>query len=321
MLVTMKERVDNLCDYTYNFTWQNNKIHPDSIIPFQEGTGYTFKDLVDELRKGKDVRIIGNAGKRLAYSLGVDLRHFGGTGKAEKAGKLYIDGDVGCEMGMGMVSGAIYVKGGVEEPVGNVVEVISDEPDYRKFRSITEILCRGSGKEALVDNKYDESKKYLVLIDGILRGTIAARCDCNALVTVEGNAFNGTGLLMQKGVVHVKGNAGMNAGAHLDGGTVMVDGTAGEFAGAYMKKGMLILGDAKGFAGASLKDGVVYSRKKIRTAPPVEELAMAQQDAKLIMKFLDIGHVEAMGYHKYGIVRERLVRMRDGSVVVRRIGE
>ncbi len=321
MLVTIRERVDNLCDYTYNFTWQNNKTRPDSIIPFQEGTSYTFKDLVNELRKGKDVRIIGNAGKRLAYGLGVDLKHFGGTGKAEKAGKLYIDGDTGCEMGMGMVSGAIYVKRRVEEPVGNVVEVVSDEPDYRKFRSITEILCRGLDKEALVDNKYDEPKKYLVLTDGILRGTIAARCDCDALVTVEGNAFNGTGLLMQKGVVHVKGNAGMNAGAHLDGGAVIVDGTAGEFAAAYMKKGMLILGDAKGFAGANLKDGVILSKKKIRTAPPVEELEMLQQDAKLIMKFLDIGHVEAMSYHKYGILRERLVRMRDGSVVVRRTGE
>jgi hypothetical protein len=44
-------------------------------------------------------------------------------------------------------------------------------------------------------------------------------------------------------------------------------------------------------------------------------------DAKLLMKYLDIGHVEAMGYHKYGLVRERLVRIRDGSVVVRRVGE
>jgi len=32
-----------------------------------------------------------------------------------------------------------------------------------------------------------------------------------------------------------------------------------------------------------------------------------------------IGHVEAMSFHKYGIVKERLVRMRDGSVVVRKV--
>ncbi len=30
---------------------------------------------------------------------------------------------------------------------------------------------------------------------------------------------------------------------------------------------------------------------------------------------LDLGHVEAMSYHKYGLMKERLVRMRDGSVV------
>ncbi len=36
------------------------------------------------------------------------------------------------------------------------------------------------------------------------------------------------------------------------------------------------------------------------------------------MKYLDINHVEAMGYQKYGLVKERIVRMRDGRVVVRR---
>ncbi len=319
MLLTIKERVDNLCDYTYDFTWQGNRIRPGDIIPFQEGTSFSYEDLVDELRKGKDVRIAGNAGKRLAYSLGVNLKHFGGTGGPEKAGKLYIDGDVGTEMGMGMVSGIIYVKGSIEEPLGNVVEVVSDEPGYRKFRSITDIICKGLGKDELIENKYDERKRHLVLDDGILRGTIAARCGCDALVTVEGDAYDGTGLLMQKGAVRVKGNAGMNAGAHLDGGTVIVEGTAGEFAGAYMKNGALIVGDVRGFAGANLKDGFIYVKKKIKTSPPVGEMAMLQEDAKLIMRHLDVGHVEAMSYHKYGIVRERLVRMRDGSVVVRRV--
>ena len=128
MFLTIKNRIDNLCDYTYNFTWQNNILSPGSVIPFQVGTSYTFKDLVDELRKGKEVRITGDAGKRLGYSMGVDLKHFGGTGAPEKAGRLYIDGNVASEMGMGMVSGVIYIKGGIEEPVGNVVEVSSDEP-------------------------------------------------------------------------------------------------------------------------------------------------------------------------------------------------
>jgi hypothetical protein len=79
------------------------------------------------------------------------------------------------------------------------------------------------------------------------------------------------------------------------------------------------LNDAKGFAGANLKDGLIYAKKKIRVAPPVEELAMSQEDANVMIKHLGIGHVEAMSYHKFGIVKERMVRMRDGSVVVRRV--
>lgn len=319
MFLTIKNSIDNLCDYTYNFTWQNNMLSPGSVIPFQGGTNYTFKDLIDELRKGKEVHITGDAGKRLGYSMGVDLKHFGGTGAPEKAGKLYINGNLAPEMGMGMVSGVIYVKGNIEEPVGNVIEVLSDEPGYRKFRSITEVLCKGLGKDKLVRNSFNERKRALVLDDGILRGTVAARCYCDASVTIEGNAYNGTGLLMQKGMVRVRRDTGMNTGAHLDGGVVIVEGMTGEFAGAYMKNGALILNDAAGYAGANLKDGVIFTKKKVKTSPPVEELAMSQDDARLIMKHLGTGHVEAMSYHKYGLVKERLVRMRDGSVVVRKI--
>jgi formylmethanofuran dehydrogenase subunit C len=321
MLLTLKEQIDSLCDYTYTFTLKNSRLRPDSIIPYQEDTNYTFKDLVNELRSGGEVRIVASAGKRLANSMGADLRQFGGSGNVEKAGSLYIDGDVASEMGMGMVAGIIYVKGNIEEPLGNLVELVSDQEGYRKFRSITDILCKGIGKDTLINNNYSEQKKHLTLNDGKLRGTIAARCYCDAIVSIEGDAYNGTGLLMRKGFVHVMGNAGMNSGAHLDGGIVMVDGTSGEFAGAYMNKGTLILNDAKGFAGANLKDGAIYAHRKIRTAPPVEELSMTQEDAKVMIKHLGIGHVEAMSYHKYGIVRERLVRMRDGSVVVRKVGE
>ncbi len=321
MFLTLKEPVDNLCDYTFNFAWQSNKQRPESVIPSQEGTVYTYKDLVNELKAGKEVHIKGNAGKRLGYSMGVNLAHFGGTGVPENAGKLFIDGSVSSEMGMGMVSGTIYIKGSIEEPIGNVVEVVSDEQGYRKFRSITDILCKGIGKDMLIKNGYDEKKKHLVLDDKVFRGTIAARCDCSALIEIEGDVYNGTGLLMMKGMVHVKGNAGMNTGAHLDGGVMIVEGEAGEFAGAYMKKGVLVLKDAKGFVGAGMKDGVIFAKTKIKTAPPVEELAMGQDDAKSIMRYLGLGHVEAMGYHKYGIIRERLVRMRDGSVVVRKIDE
>jgi len=77
-------------------------------------------------------------------------------------------------------------------------------------------LQRG-GKRYTHKNNYIEQKKHLILNDGILRGTIGARCYCDALVSIEGDAYNGTGILMRKGVVHVMGDAGMNSGAHLDG--------------------------------------------------------------------------------------------------------
>jgi len=321
MYLTLKDRIDNLCDYTYNFTWQNNKICPDSVIPSQVVTNYTYSDLVNELKNGKEIHISGNVGKGLGYSMGVNLKHFGGTGAVEKAGKIFIEGDVSSEMGMGMAEGIIYVKGNVDEPLGNVVEVVSDEAGYRKYRSITDILSRGLGTDVLLRNKYDAQKNQLILDDGILRGTIAARCDRDFLVTVEGDVYNGCGLLMTKGTIHVTGDSGMNTGAHLEGGTIIVEGIAGEFAGAYMKKGTIILNEAKGYAGANMNDGVILSKRKVKVSNPVEELEISQVDANIIRKHLGIGHVEAMSYHKYGIVKERLIRMRDGSVVVRRVGE
>jgi formylmethanofuran dehydrogenase subunit C len=319
MELELTNTVDNLCDYTYNFTWQEQKLRPGDIIPSQKDTDFTFGNLVDELKKQKDVRISGNAGKRLGYSMGVGLKHFGGKGKPEKAGTIYVEGNVSPEMGMGMAAGTIYVKGSIEEPVGNVVEVVSDEEGFRKFRSITDILCNGLGKDELSGNSFDRKKKHLLLDDRMLRGTVAARCDCDSLITVEGDVYNGTGLLMTKGTVHVTGDAGMNTGAHLDGGMVVVEGLAGEFAGAYMKKGTIILEDAKGFAGANLEDGIIYARKSIRTSKPVEELGMSEDDGKVIMKHLGIRQVEAMSYHKYGIQKERLFRMRDGSFMLRKI--
>lgn len=315
MELELKDTVDNLCDYTYNFTWEDKKLCPDDTIPSQNGTEFTYKNLIDELKKQKDIWIYGNVGKRLGYSMGVDLKQLGGKGKTKKAGTIYVEGDVSSEMGMAMVSGTIYVKGNVEEPVGNVVEVVSDEDGFRKFKSITEVICKGMGKDELVGNSFDKKNKHLMLDDNVQRGTIAARCDCKALVTVEGDVYNGTGILMKKGAVHVMGDAGMNTGAHLDGGTVIVEGTTGEFAGAYMKNGTLILKDAKGFAGANLEDGIIYAESSISTSKPVEKLEMVEDDGKVIMKHLKNMQVEAMSFHKYGILKERLVRMRDGSFV------
>jgi formylmethanofuran dehydrogenase subunit C len=56
---------DNLCDYTYNFCW-NSDFNPDSVIPHQQGTEYTYREIVDHLKKTGTVQIIGDVGKRLA---------------------------------------------------------------------------------------------------------------------------------------------------------------------------------------------------------------------------------------------------------------
>jgi len=70
---------------------------PPALYLLKKTRVFTYKELVNELRKGKDVRITGSVGKRLAYSMGADLVHFGGSGTPEKAGKIYIDGNVSSE--------------------------------------------------------------------------------------------------------------------------------------------------------------------------------------------------------------------------------
>lgn len=321
--IELSREVDHLCDYTFNFHWHNEKPDPDSVIPYQNGTGLTYRDLVDELKACGDVHIKGNTGKNFAYSLGADLKHFGGSGEAEDAGRIFIEGNTGPETGMGMVSGTLYVKGNIEHPLGNMVEMESEVPDYRKFRSITDILCNGTGDDKLIDNEFHETERTLILNDGILRGTIAARCPCDAKVIIEGDAYNGTGLLSQRSTVIVNGNAGMNTGSHLNGGTVVVHGEVGEFAGAYMKEGKLIFLKARGFIGAEMEGGCIYSKNKAKTGPPAAKSRMKGEDSALIRKMMDAGRVESMLYHKYEPDKEKEkyveVHMRDGSIVMRKV--
>ncbi|MEZ5336282.1 MAG: hypothetical protein R2741_14170 [Methanolobus sp.] len=52
---------------------------------------------------------------------------------------------------------------------GNIVELEPDVSGYRKFRSITDILCNGTGEDKLLANDFDEAEKNLVLNDGISR--------------------------------------------------------------------------------------------------------------------------------------------------------
>jgi len=146
-----------------------------------------------------------------------------------------------------MVSGAIYVKGNVKQPMGNVVEVGSDRPGFRKFMSITDILSEVPDEKILSPNIMEDGCLYVR--DGIIRDTIAARLDSDMSVIVEGDAGMSTGILIKRGFVRIEGDAGLNTAVLLRGGTI-VAGNTGEFAGAYMKDGVLIIsGKAKGFWG------------------------------------------------------------------------
>ncbi|MFZ3166112.1 MAG: formylmethanofuran dehydrogenase [Candidatus Methanoperedens sp.] len=293
--------VDCLCDFTYDFFWQHrgSRLSPSSVIPHQTGTSYTYQDLVFALKNGEDVNIKGNAGKRLGSSLGVDLKFFGGTGKAIKSGSIIVDGDIDTRMGISMISGAIYVKGNVKQPVGNVVEVGSDLPGYRKFISITDILSEVSYEKILPPNIMENGCLYVR--DGIIRDTIAARLDADAdrKVIVEGDAGMSTGILMKRGFVRIEGNAGLNTAVLLHGGTV-VAGNTGEFAGAYMKDGVLIIsGKAQGYVGANMKGGTIFYKGDVMVpGVPVDE-----KDIKMLIRVLDISKVEAMMFKRYGINR------------------
>lgn len=315
--------VDNLCDYTFNFHYLNQKLDPGTEIPNQEEGTYSYRDLVEALKTGADVRIKGDVGERLAFGMGFDLKHLGGTGRPEMAGRLFVDGNVGAQAGMGMVAGVLYVSGTLKEPLGNIVELASDEDSYRKFRSITDILCNGPGEDTLVSNSLDKDGNILTLSDDILRSTIGARMDCRGTVIVEGDVSNGTGLLMRRGAVYVRGNAGMNTGSRLEGGTVVVGGTTDEFAGAYMRSGNLVINEAKGYVGANMIGGAIYSKKKVTPSPPAAPGKKSSENTKMLRKVLGAGRLEAMLYNKYevGLKNDEYIKvhMRDGSVVMRKI--
>ena len=321
--IRLTAQVDSLCDYTFNFHYLNQKLNPDSLIPNQAGSSYNYQNLVDALKGGADVHIKGDVGERLAYSMGADLKHLGGSGRPEPAGRVFVNGSVGREAGMGMVAGALYVSGTVQEPLGNIIEVASDVDGYRKFRSITDIMCSGPGEDTLVSNSLDKDDNILILNDGILRGTIGARMDCRGTVSVEGDAYNGTGLLMRQGIVYVEGNAGMNTGSRLAGGTVVISGKVDEFAGAYMKSGSLVIKEAKGYVGANMTGGAIYSKKKVPLSLPATPVKKSVENIKMLRRVLGVGHLEAMLYNKYEVGAEKeqymKVRMRDGSVVMRKV--
>lgn len=117
MNIELTDQVDCLGDFTFDFYWQHkgSRLSPDAVIPHQKDTSHTYSDLVECLKRGEDVHIKGDAGKRLGSSLGVDLRFFGGSGGSLKVGSIMVDGNVDNRMGMStgilMNRGSVHVYG------------------------------------------------------------------------------------------------------------------------------------------------------------------------------------------------------------------
>lgn len=278
--IELKEPVDCLCDFTYNFYWQHQgeKMNPDEKIP---GNDHTFRELVEHLKKGHNIKIIGDVGHRLCSSMGVNLQYFGGDGKDIGVGNVIIDGDVDSRMGISMARGSIYVKGIVKEPIGNLIQLKSDLKGYKKFKSITDIVTNGLNGEKLIGGEL--SRKRLTIDDGMIRDTIGARLNMDAEIIHQGDLDLSTGILMRKGVVKVNGNAGKNTGALLNGGTVVINGNSDDFAAIEMKKGTLIInGNAGKFMGAQKESGVILA-KYGNPIPPTEQKNLEESDKQLLI--------------------------------------
>ena len=141
MELNLSSPQDCVGDFTYNFIWQHKgeRLKPADIIPSQNGTSYTYEEVVDALKNGEDVRIRGDAGKLLGSSLGVDLVFFGGNGKElPEVGSIIIDGNADSHLGLSMLAGAIYVRGEVQEfQLGKEVGVAElDENDSLLLREL-----------------------------------------------------------------------------------------------------------------------------------------------------------------------------------------
>ena len=279
--VELQKPVDCLCDFTYNFHWQHKgeKLDPSWKIPDNQ---YTFGDLVEHLKNGGDICIRGDAGHRLCSSMGTDLKYFGGTGESIAVGDVYVDGSIDTRMGISMVGGCIYVKGKIKEPLGNLVEVKSDEKGYRKFRSITDILKNGPGREKLIGCQL--TGKKLIIDDGTVKDTVGARLDVDAEVFMSGNVDLSTGILMKNGRVRINGNAGKNTGALLNGGTVVINGDTDDFTAIDMKSGVVIVnGNAGKFLAANKRSGFVLA-KKGTPIPPVSQKPLKKSDRMMLLE-------------------------------------
>ena len=281
--IELKEPVDCICDFTYNFHWQHNgeKLDPSWKVP---DTCVTFGELVDHLKNGFDIKIHGNVGHRLGSSLGIDLVYFGGNGKELNVGDIYVNGDVDTRMGISMTRGQIYVSGNVSEPMGNIVEVESDVDEYRKFRSITDILSNGLKNDKPIDFQLEGNK--LFIDDGTVKDTVGARLDKEVEVVLNGNVDLSTGILMRKGTVKVNGNAGKNSGALLNGGKLVINGDTDDFTGIDMIKGLIVInGNAGKFMGANKKNGTILAIK----GNPIPPTSINQVETSDLQQLINLG--------------------------------
>jgi formylmethanofuran dehydrogenase subunit C len=304
--ISMKLKLDSpqncIGDFTYNFIWHHRgaKLNPTDIIPSQSGTNYTYGKVVEALKSGADVQIKGDVGTRVGSSLGVDLAFFGGNGKElSNVGSIIVEGNAGAHLGLSMLSGAIYVKGEVKEPLGNVVQVTSDLEGYKKFISITWLLHHPEERHGLCEPNVFQAEE-LLLMDRILRDTLAARCMKEAKVHVKGDVGISVGILMRKGFVLVEGDAGMNAAALLNGGEVVILGDAAEFLGVEMRKGrVFVKGNCNGFVGAEMTGGRIICRRT-KPIPPVIERKLEKDDLTLLARF-GISGMLALTYAGYEV--------------------
>ena len=278
--IEVTEPVDCLGDFTFNFHWQHKgeKLDPAWKIP---GNDVTFGEVVEHLKNNGNVRIKGDAGHRLASSMGVDLQYFQGTGKDISVGDIYVEGNVDTRMGISMTRGSIYVRGEVKEPMGNLVEVKSNQKGYRQLRSITDIVTNGLNGSKVVGCQF--TGKKFIIDDGTIKDTVGARLDVDMEIIKKGDVDLSTGILMRQGTVRVNGNAGKNTGALLNGGTIIIDGNTDDFTAIDMIKGTLIInGNAGKFLAANKKTGMIFA-KKGSPIPPTEEKTLQSADQQLLI--------------------------------------
>jgi formylmethanofuran dehydrogenase subunit C len=253
--------------------------------------------MVESLRNGETVSILGDAGSRLGSSMGVDLMRLGGKGGAlENTGKIIVDGNVSSRMGISMLRGAIYVSGKVASPLGNAIEAESDLSGFRKFISITEALERSI--PVLEPNYRDE--QGLVIYDKALRDTVGARNPTGKRIRLLGDAGLSSGILMRSGLLDISGNTESNTGVLLCGGKIIVRGSSGDFTGAEMRSGEIIISENAGsYACAKMKGGSIYA-KDGKPLPSAQARPLSPAEQAFVSKALGIVPFYAQMYKRFG---------------------